>query len=172
MASARSAANWLFNQGSGKKFPHYTPGPQNRFTDCLRPAQDYSLRKKLPPNTHESVKGGFSHQRNNRKRLDLRHWFSIRWAASEVNELGVAGFFVRLIYSATPLFRTAGFWTRQPCRSKIERAKRKSTYVAPRRLRLSKRSQLFIRTHNETSPVITVCVDDPDCSAYRNLVPD
>jgi hypothetical protein len=36
---------------------------------------------------------------------------------------------------------------------------------ANRRFQFQKRSQLFIRAHNETLSVAAVCVSNPDCSA-------
>jgi hypothetical protein len=35
---------------------------------------------------------------------------------------------------------------------------------ANRHFQLQKRSQLFIRSHNETLSVAAMCVNDPDCS--------
>jgi hypothetical protein len=32
------------------------------------------------------------------------------------------------------------------------------------RFQFVKRAQLFIRTHNETLPVIAMCASNPDCS--------
>jgi hypothetical protein len=37
---------------------------------------------------------------------------------------------------------------------------------ANRRFKLKKRTQLFIRSHNETLSIITMCVCNPDCSAF------
>jgi hypothetical protein len=39
--------------------------------------------------------------------------------------------------------------------------------AADRRFKFQKRSQLFIRTHNETLSVVVMCVCNPDCSSLR-----
>jgi hypothetical protein len=42
---------------------------------------------------------------------------------------------------------------------------RQSAASADPRFEFQKRSQLFIRTHNETLSVVAVCVSNPDCSS-------
>jgi hypothetical protein len=52
---------------------------------------------------------------------------------------------------------------------KFDWAVRRQTRLpnASSRFKFQKRSQLFIRSHNETLSVATMCVNNPDCSAAR-----
>jgi hypothetical protein len=42
-----------------------------------------------------------------------------------------------------------------------------NTILANRRFQFQKRSQLFIRAHNETLSVVAMRVSNPDCSSLR-----
>jgi hypothetical protein len=46
---------------------------------------------------------------------------------------------------------------------------RQLSATADRRFKFKKRSQLFIRSHNEALIVAAMCVGDPDCSPFAIL---
>jgi hypothetical protein len=44
--------------------------------------------------------------------------------------------------------------------------KRRSTELLNRRFESHKRSQYFVRSHNDTLSIVVVCIDNPDCSPF------